>query len=475
MKLRKWQAECVDLALKKYASNQPHFLGLATPGAGKTAMASEVVARLFNAGLIDFVLCFSPSTITAENIRNTLEERTQKPFHGLIGADGGSFTYQRMPSLNSEIWALLKSHRVFVIFDEIHHCSGTTPENANAWGEEVITNIKHQAAYTLALTGTPWRSDNTPIALAEYTNPDNRIVCDYVYGLADAIADGVCRIPQIVVTDNNDITIQENDKDTETFGSFSELLEETSCPYQKVIENETVMRHILTQANNKLTQIRQVNPNAGGLIVASSVEHAARILNILRNELNESAVIATYRENEPTTIINDFKVSSTPWIVSVGMISEGTDIPRLQVCCHLTRIKTELHFRQILGRILRINYSPNQDAYLFMPAEQALIDYALRVEEDIPDENAVVRFEISKGGIAIKSTLDIEEEEFEESGSIDYTLECGDEHASPSIEDIQPKSIPSVLTQVYEATLNVYGQFQQEILATSVSPFELER
>jgi len=472
MKLRKWQAECVDLAFRKYASNQPHFLGLATPGAGKTTMAAELAVRLLNAGLIDFVLCFSPSTITAENIRNTLEERTNKPFHGLIGATGGSFTYQGMPSLNSETWTLLKSHRVFVIFDEIHHCSGTTPENANVWGEEIITNIKHQAAYTLALTGTPWRSDNTPIALAEYSYPDNRIACDYVYGLADAIKDKVCRVPQIIVTDNNDITIQENDKNVEVFGSFSELLEETSCPYQKVIENETVMRHIITQANNKLTQIRQINPSAGGLVVASSVEHAVRMLNILRNELNESAVIATYKESEPTTIINDFKMSSTPWIVSVGMISEGTDIPRLQVCCHLTNIKTELHFRQILGRPLRITDSPNQEAYLFMPAEQKLIDYALRVEEDIPDENAVVRFEKSKGPISIKNSLDTESTEFEESSPVDHTLECGNEITSQPVVSLQPKNVPSVLTQVYEATLNVYGQFRQEILAVSVSPFE---
>ncbi len=472
MTLRKWQSECADLALKKYISNYPHFLCQASPGAGKTIMAAEVVTRLFNANLIDFVWCFSPSNITADNIRDTMEKRTQRPFHGLIGSDGGSFTYQGMPSLNREIWALLKSRRVFVIFDEIHHCAGTTPENANAWGEEIISNIKHQAAYTLALTGTPWRSDKLPIVLAEYKNTNDHIACDYIYGLVDAIKDKVCRVPQIVITDNNDITIQENDKDAEAFGSFSELLEQTSCPYQKVIENETVMRHIITLANNKLIQIRQVNPNAGGLVVASSVDHAIRILNILRNELNESAVIATYKENEPTRIIKDFKASFTLWIVSVGMISEGTDIPRLQVCCHLTNIKTEMHFRQILGRPLRRTDSPNQEAYLFMPAEQKLIDYALRLEEDIPCENAIVHFEKSKGPVSIKNSLDTESTEPEESSPVDLTLQCGDEIASRPIDSLQPKNVPSVLTQVYEATLNVYGQFRQEILAVSVSPFE---
>ena len=46
------------------------------------------------------------------------------------------------------------------------------------------------------------------------------------------------------------------------------------------------------------------------------------------------------------------------WIISVGMISEGTDIPRLQICCHLSLIRTELHYRQVLGRVLRMTNTP---------------------------------------------------------------------------------------------------------------------
>ena len=85
------------------------------------------------------------------------------------------------------------------------------------------------------------------------------------------------------------------------------------------------------------------------------------------------------------------------------MISEGTNIPRLQVCCHLTRIKTELHFRQILGRILRRTDFANQEACLFMPAESQLIEYAYRIAEDIPEEKSIVRFDQSESSICIKN------------------------------------------------------------------------
>ncbi|MGC3835674.1 hypothetical protein ACPSKX_16265 [Moritella viscosa] len=60
------------------------------------------------------------------------------------------------------------------MFDEIHHCSGNSALDANAWGMEILTKIQDHAAYTLALTGTPWRSDSLPISLARYSNPKGK-------------------------------------------------------------------------------------------------------------------------------------------------------------------------------------------------------------------------------------------------------------------------------------------------------------
>tara|TARA_R110001592_G_scaffold356543_2_gene658673 strand:- start:42660 stop:44078 length:1419 start_codon:yes stop_codon:yes gene_type:complete len=469
MRLRKWQVECVAKVLNNFDQKKRHFLCLATPGAGKTTMAAEVVAKLFEQDLIDFVICFSPGKIIKNNIRCTLEARMGQRFDGFIGAKGDSFTYQSMPSPDNKLWRLLKTHRVLVIFDEIHHCSGGSVDDSNAWGEKIITNIQHQATYTLALTGTPWRSDNTPIVLAEYQGPDNKVLCDYVYGLASAIKDEVCRTPQIVVTDNDDISAQEPCGSVKSFKSFSKLLEETSYPYQRIVENEAVIRHVISLANDKLMNIRKENPSAGGLVVASSVAHATKIFNIIQYELKVQTVIATHREHEPTTIINDFKDSSIPWIVSVGMISEGTDIPRLQVCCHLTRIKTELSFRQILGRILRITDLSNQEACLFMPAESLLIEYAERIAEDIPENNSIIRFEYSNSSISIdEPEQTLSGKPYIEHGA-GYKLEIGQIHELTTVESLSANNTPSLLTQTYEATLNVFGQFHQDILALNVS------
>ncbi|MCM2248902.1 hypothetical protein MYF60_28465, partial [Klebsiella pneumoniae] len=78
--------------------------------------------------------------------------------------------------------------------------------------------------------------------------------------------------------------------------------------------------------------IRVKTPDAAGLIVASSVEHAHQISMLMRTHFDEGSTVVTYRENEPTSIIQQFRYAQTKWIISVGMISEGTNIPRLQVC-----------------------------------------------------------------------------------------------------------------------------------------------
>ena len=48
MKLRKWQVDCVELALHRFSKEQKHFFVLATPGAGKTVMAATVAKELLS-------------------------------------------------------------------------------------------------------------------------------------------------------------------------------------------------------------------------------------------------------------------------------------------------------------------------------------------------------------------------------------------------------------------------------------------
>ena len=381
---------------------------------------------------------------------------------GLLGSKGRSLTYQGMLHLDESFWRLFDSNRIFVIFDEIHHCASDGRDNTNAWGQKIIENIQGRAAYTLALTGTPWRSDQVPIVLARYCQ-NSRIKCDYVYGLPQAVADNVCRTPQITLIDNDNVIVKHNGENF-NYSSFGKLLKDSKCTYQQLIENEELIAYLIGKSSHKLDTIRKRIPNAGGLIVAATVEHANKIVKILEEKFNEQAYIATYREDDPQQIINEFKQNSEKWIVAVGMISEGTDIPRLRVCCHLTRVKTELHFRQVLGRILRSNGEAKSDAFLYMPAEPDLVAYATRVAQEIP-EGLTVKFDTmskSRGEVIQKS--DFERRDAFKQG---ITLNMGRTlDKTPHLQsDIHVNQGRSSLADTYEASVNIFGKFKQELIA----------
>lgn len=461
MKLRRWQSNCVEKALIKFRGEDNHFLCLATPGSGKTAMAAILANRLLTLDMVDLVICLSPSVIVSTDFQDTLQFHTGLRMDGTLGAAGCSLTYQSMLRLDDTFWSLFDDYRVFVIFDEIHHCAGENLENANAWGQKIIRHIQGRAAFTIALTGTPWRSDRIPIALASYCQ-DDKIHCDYIYGLAQAIQENVCRAPSITLIDNDQVQLKRGEK-TERFSSFAELLGKARCSYQQLIDTESLIVYLLKQSSKKLMHLRKQHSNAGGLIVAASVEHAHKIANLLESHLGQHAYVATYLDDGAQQTITKFRNGTQPWIISVGMISEGTNIPRLRVCCHLTRVKTELHFRQVLGRISRVGSDHAGDSYLYLPAEPNLIEYARRVAEEIP-ESARIKRETMTEDIERKSvSIQINDPS---ATSDDVEIIFGNAPMLVVKVDMQePSSIPiSILAHSYDTTINMFGRFRQELL-----------
>ena len=253
--------------------------------------------------------------------------------------------------------------------------------------------------------------------MAEYSDPEGKLVCDYQYGLAQAITDNVCRKPKLVLVDNEHLTISEG-SGRKSFASILELLKQSKTSYQDVIHNVQAMEYILGLGCQKLSEIRNESLNAGGLVVASSVKHAKQVQKILAEKFGQSAALVTYHHEDPQSEIKAYQTGMTQWIVSVGMISEGTDIPRLQVCCHISSVKTELYFRQVLGRILRVNESPNQQAWLYTFAEQNLIEYAERIEHDIPETCLFAKIGKEEYASELQATSQGGEVEFEPTKTI---------------------------------------------------------
>lgn len=455
IELRNWQREAIEAALEKFEASYSHFLCLATPGAGKTVMASALANILIKTGKVDLVLCFSPSTVVANDFKVELEAITGRRFCGGLGASGSSLTYQSMRYLDTQFWTLLETFNVFVILDEIHHCAGDDTQNANAWGEQVLMNIQGKARYTMALTGTPWRSDAIPIALANYVSKDNRLLVDYRYDLTQAIKDGVCRSPHITLFDNELINVIEN-KNKRSFTSIAEFLFKSGLSYFEIITHNEIIREILKHGIIQLNKERRISPDAGGLIVAASVSHAGQI-QLLLAELGESSEVVTYQEEDPESLIRQFKRSCQKWIISIGMISEGTNIPRLRVCCYLSLVTTELYFKQVLGRILRTQYSPVETGYLLVPAHPRLLEYSNRIAEEVPHYAVIKSLGESESDDLFDSNVEVSRHILAESNDREKGVQ------PPQSVQVDMNTPQGLLSSWYDSSIDSFGRFQQKV------------
>jgi superfamily II DNA or RNA helicase len=141
---------------------------------------------------------------------------------------------------------------------------------------------------------------------------------------------------------------------------------------------------VLRDADARLSSVRaDGHPDAGGLVVASDKEHAAAIAARLERVAGEPPEIVTSDEPDASARIATFAAGTRRWLVSVLMVSEGVDIPRLRVGVYATAARTELFFRQVVGRFIRRTAAPEQQmSYLLLPADSRLKDLAARVEEE---------------------------------------------------------------------------------------------
>lgn len=231
-RLRAWQQECVDRAISQFLKGLKNFFAIATPGAGKTVMAATVADRLFKLGQIDLVVCFGPSITVINGFAEDLTRITGRPMDGGLGAQGKVLTYQNLSTLSPSFWKLFDRYRVFVIFDEVHHCGGRLDTPSNRWGNTILKRIKHRAQFSLSLSGTPWRTDKLPVVLANYCSDNGRLVCDYVYGIERAIRENVCRLPHIVAIDHDRITIEKSDQEQKKYHGLKELLGSSDVSFQ---------------------------------------------------------------------------------------------------------------------------------------------------------------------------------------------------------------------------------------------------
>ncbi len=411
--LRSWQQRALA-AMEQWHSGS--FLISAAPGAGKTRPALEFARRELARGVLDGLVIACPTApltrqwaqaahrLGLELAPDAESPRPPRGFHGVV------VTYARIANA-PRAWAGATRERTLVIADEAHHLGEEL-----AWGAG-FSEAFGAAARWLLLSGTPFRSDATPIPGVAY-DADGLAEPDISYTYADAVRDGVCR-PVAFVTYDGTLSWRSGDDVIES--SFDVVLSsrEASRRYRTAISTELPdgLPRILGEADVRLRALRAgSHPQAGGLVVAADSAHARRIAARLREVSGSSPVVVLHQDPKAATKLSAFTNSSEPWIVAVNMVSEGVDIPRLRVGVYATAAKTPLIFRQIVGRFVRtIPGREPEPSWLYIPADAILRDHAATVEQELrylvrrrDDEDAGELDEVERRATERSEVLDFE-------------------------------------------------------------------
>ncbi len=378
--LRSWQEEATEAVRAHSASS---FLASATPAAGKTTFGLHIAHRMLSAGFVLRVVVVGPTTHicrqwAADAARYGIDLEPNRPnSDGPESADfhGVAVTYQTIAAGPDTHRIAAGRRPTLLIADEPHHMGDLA-----AWG--VRTRKAFDGArFRLLLSGTPFRSDNSAIPWVTY-DEEGVSRADYAYGYPQALRDRVCRPITFLPYDGEMEWVSDGRLRSADFDLVLPAAEAARRLRTALSPDGEWMGEVLRDGDARLSEVRaDGHPDAGGLVIASDQDHARAIAARLASVSGEQPELVMSDEPGASRRIAEFASSDRRWLVSVLMVSEGVDIPRLRVGVYATAARTELFFRQVVGRFIRSTPTPRrQMSYLLMPADPRLKALAHEIE-----------------------------------------------------------------------------------------------
>lgn len=374
--LREWQRIAWDSCQR--ASTD--FFVEATPGAGKTTFGCHVASSKIEWGVASRLVVVVPTTSLKEQWAESLHRfdvDAEPEYKG--SAWPGDFqaicvTYQQV-ACDPQMFAFLMGQKAtVVILDEIHHCG----DDAN-WGQAIQTAFS-KAVFRLALSGTPFRSDKDKIPFLRYV--DGKAQPDEVYGYGDGLRDKICR--HVFFPRQGGMMEWSSPQGAIKRHTFDDELQEAEANQRlrTALTTGDWMKQTLLEANAKLNDLRREDADAAGLVIAIDQFHAKRIQRLMASSLGVEAVCVLSDDPDSHQKIKHFRDSASPWIIAVKMVSEGVDIPRLRVGVYATTVKTEMFFRQAVGRFVRVEKDHDDPtAVVYIPDDPTLRSYAEEIRQ----------------------------------------------------------------------------------------------
>ncbi|WP_405812624.1 DEAD/DEAH box helicase family protein [Streptomyces sp. NBC_01390] len=404
MRLRRWQED----GLRKFLGARGDFLAVATPGAGKTTFALQAARAMIDRSEISNIIVIVPTAhlrgqwakaANREGIKLDSDfvnrnQQVARDFDGVVA------TYQSVAA-SPLLWKKLACDRrrpTLVILDEVHHAGDS---EHLAWGA-ALAEAFGEAYRRLSLSGTPFRSDSKPIPFLNY-DAARRVVPDVNYDYGMALQDQEVVRPVAFPAMDGEARwrfasqhpmaqkLSETDPTT-----LAAALKAALDPTHDWIPS------VLLRAHEELELIRMDKPDCGGLVVATDQASAHAYAEILRRQTGDQVDVAVSDDPAASKVIERYGAGDSRWLVAVQMVSEGVDIPRIGVIVYATRIRTEMFFRQVVGRCVRKQGDEDDMcARVFIPSITQLLGYAAAIERTVDavlaDEESRVRRSTAEG------------------------------------------------------------------------------
>lgn len=393
--LRPWQRAAFELFR---AATTPDFLAVATPGAGKTTFAltcarAQLAHWAAEGSSPRRLVVVAPTShlkiqwsLAAHRLGLQLDPDWSpdgglaRDVHGLVT------TYQQVATGTAAARLRALTTDGMVILDELHHAG-----HERAWGDS-IGGAFADAGRRLGLSGTPFRSDSARIPFVRYdaTAEGDLAHADYTYGYADALRDGGVVRPVYFPRVDGQMEWSTPSGDVLRASFADELAaDQVSARLRTALSLDgDWLPTVILEAHRRLQTIRSTpveqggQADAGGLVIATDQDHAQAIARLLRDRLRTPADVVVSDDPGASKKIAEFATNDRPWLVSVRMVSEGVDIPRLRVGVYATTTSTELFFRQAVGRFVRWQHGRGpQKAYVFVPDDPRLRHHAFQIAE----------------------------------------------------------------------------------------------
>jgi len=380
-KPRRFQRDVIKTVLDGMASGRDTSIVLASPGSGKTLAYQAASTYLYREGLIDYVAVFVPRLILARQCETSWMRRTPTGFdgnHTLFdprrrmgpirhvpnnppltppGQHGVGFvtTYSALVSnqVIYEAWAKQHQGQFLLVADEAQFCGASDEHSSGTRAGALIETLHQYAAYTLLLTGTPYRSDGKPLILADYDEPNadgKRPLLSHAQATYfDGVADGYLRRFEATMHDAR-VRWRQIDNSAVEYD-----LSKDGADLAEVLRKPDVWQPIADMVVDAVRDKQKINPDYRGLISCMEQGDAKRVAAYLQQAYPGLRVPLAISEDgaEAERALRDFQSKGGDILVTVRKAFIGYDCPQITVVGILTHYRDPGHLMQLVGRGLR--------------------------------------------------------------------------------------------------------------------------